>query len=118
MVQYQQQLAAIVAKDPNVESLFLKRRRRWRRLDRQHRPYLYETQTASERPVVCSTASGLNRAIPQCGQLIRELRPKLARVPGIRVSLQNPPVIRVGGTAEPQSVPIYLAKPRRRGTLS
>jgi HAE1 family hydrophobic/amphiphilic exporter-1 len=29
--------------------------------------------------------------------LIRELRPKLARVPGIRVSLQNPPVIRVGG---------------------
>jgi HAE1 family hydrophobic/amphiphilic exporter-1 len=30
-------------------------------------------------------------------ELIRELRPKLASVPGIRVSLQNPPVIRVGG---------------------
>ncbi|HEX6173154.1 MAG TPA: efflux RND transporter permease subunit, partial [Candidatus Binatia bacterium] len=30
-------------------------------------------------------------------ELIRDLRPKLARVPGIRVSLQNPPVIRVGG---------------------
>ncbi len=30
-------------------------------------------------------------------QLIRDLRPKLIRVPGIRVSLQNPPVIRVGG---------------------
>ena len=25
------------------------------------------------------------------------MRPKLTRVPGIRVSLQNPPVIRVGG---------------------
>ncbi|MGE5819095.1 MAG: efflux RND transporter permease subunit, partial [Deltaproteobacteria bacterium] len=30
-------------------------------------------------------------------EVIRELRPKLARVPGIRVSLQNPPIIRVGG---------------------
>jgi HAE1 family hydrophobic/amphiphilic exporter-1 len=30
-------------------------------------------------------------------ELIRDLRPKLVKVPGIRVSLQNPPVIRVGG---------------------
>jgi HAE1 family hydrophobic/amphiphilic exporter-1 len=30
-------------------------------------------------------------------ELIRELRPKLTQVPGIRVSLQNPPIIRVGG---------------------
>jgi HAE1 family hydrophobic/amphiphilic exporter-1 len=30
-------------------------------------------------------------------ELIRDLRPKLIKVPGIRVSLQNPPVIRVGG---------------------
>lgn len=30
-------------------------------------------------------------------QVIEELRPKLAKVPGIRVFMQNPPVIRVGG---------------------
>jgi HAE1 family hydrophobic/amphiphilic exporter-1 len=31
-------------------------------------------------------------------QLIEELRPKLARVPGITVYMQNPPAINVGGT--------------------
>ena len=30
-------------------------------------------------------------------QVIEELRPKLARVPGVRVVLQNPPAIRIGG---------------------
>jgi HAE1 family hydrophobic/amphiphilic exporter-1 len=30
-------------------------------------------------------------------EIIRDLRPKLSRIPGIRVSLQNPPVIRIGG---------------------
>ena len=52
----------------------------------------------SERPVVCSERSWGKSCQPlNADQLIRELRPKLARVPGIRVSLQNPPVIRVGG---------------------
>ncbi|MGH9824595.1 MAG: efflux RND transporter permease subunit, partial [Blastocatellia bacterium] len=31
-------------------------------------------------------------------QLIEELRPKLARIPGIRVYMQNPPPIRIGGS--------------------
>jgi hydrophobic/amphiphilic exporter-1 (mainly G- bacteria), HAE1 family len=30
-------------------------------------------------------------------EVIEELRPKLARVPGVRVVLQNPPAIRIGG---------------------
>jgi HAE1 family hydrophobic/amphiphilic exporter-1 len=30
-------------------------------------------------------------------QIIEELRPKLNRVPGVRVTLQNPPAIRIGG---------------------
>ncbi len=30
-------------------------------------------------------------------QIIQELRPKLAQIPGVNVYLQNPPVIRVGG---------------------
>ena len=32
-------------------------------------------------------------------QIIAELRPKLARIPGGRVYLQNPPVVRIGGFA-------------------
>ena len=31
-------------------------------------------------------------------QIIQELRPKLAQIPGIQVYLQNPPPIRIGGT--------------------
>ena len=30
-------------------------------------------------------------------EVIEELRPKLAQVPGFRVFLQNPPPIRIGG---------------------
>ena len=30
-------------------------------------------------------------------EIIQELRPKLAAVPGIKVYLQNPPVIAIGG---------------------
>src|SRR5205085_8410375 len=30
-------------------------------------------------------------------QVIEELRPKFAQIPGIRVYLQNPPLIRIGG---------------------
>ena len=31
-------------------------------------------------------------------QIIQDLRPKLARIPGIQTFLQNPPLIRIGGT--------------------
>ena len=57
MVQYQQQLAAIVAKDPNVEAYFSSVGVGGVGLDRQHRPYLYETQAALR------AASGLLREL-------------------------------------------------------
>ena len=31
-------------------------------------------------------------------EVIQSLRPKLAAVPGIRIFMQNPPLIRIGGT--------------------
>jgi hydrophobic/amphiphilic exporter-1 (mainly G- bacteria), HAE1 family len=34
---------------------------------------------------------------PSADEIIQKLRPKLAKIPGIRVYLQNPPVIRIGG---------------------
>ena len=84
MVRNQQELAAIVAKDPNVESFFssvgvggVGLTGNTGRIFMKLKPRKQRTLSADE--------------------LIRDLRPKLSRVPGIRVSLQNPPVLRVGG---------------------
>jgi hydrophobic/amphiphilic exporter-1 (mainly G- bacteria), HAE1 family len=84
MVQYQGQLAAIVAKDPNVESFFSSVGVGGVGLTGNTGRIFMKLKSRSERPL-------------SADELIRDLRPKLSQVPGIRVSLQNPPVIRVGG---------------------
>jgi HAE1 family hydrophobic/amphiphilic exporter-1 len=84
MVKYQQQLAAIVAKDPNVEGFFSSVGVGGVGLAGNTGRIFMKLKPRKERPLGAE-------------QLIRDLRPKLAGVPGIRVSLQNPPVIRVGG---------------------
>jgi hydrophobic/amphiphilic exporter-1 (mainly G- bacteria), HAE1 family len=84
MVQYQQELAAIVAEDQNVESFFSSVGVGGSGLTGNTGRIFMKLKPRSDRPL-------------SADELIRELRPKLARVPGIRVSLQNPPVIRVGG---------------------
>src|SRR5918992_1355300 len=84
MVQYQQQLAAIVAEDQNVESFFSSVGVGGSGLTGNTGRIFMKLKPRSERPL-------------SADELIRDLRPKLSRVPGIRVSLQNPPVIRVGG---------------------
>jgi HAE1 family hydrophobic/amphiphilic exporter-1 len=98
MVDYQQQLAAIVAKDPNVESFFSAIGSGGIGLTGNTGRIFMKLKPRSERPTVCSESSWFKSCGPlTADELIRDLRPKLARVPGIRVSLQNPPVIRVGG---------------------
>jgi HAE1 family hydrophobic/amphiphilic exporter-1 len=84
MVKYQQQLATIVAKDKNVESFFSSVGVGGVGLTSNTGRIFMKLKPRAERPL-------------SADELIRDLRPKLARVPGIRVSLQNPPVIRVGG---------------------
>jgi HAE1 family hydrophobic/amphiphilic exporter-1 len=84
MVQYQQQLAAIVAKDKNVESYFSSVGIGGSGLTGNTGRIFMKLKPRDERQL-------------SADELIRDLRPKLARVPGIRVSLQNPPIIRVGG---------------------
>ena len=98
MVQYQQQLAAIVLKDPNVDAFFSSVGVGGVGLTGNTGRIFMKLKPRSERPVVCSASSWIKSCRPlSADELIREMRPKLARVPGIRVSLQNPPVIRVGG---------------------
>jgi HAE1 family hydrophobic/amphiphilic exporter-1 len=84
MVRNQQQLAAIVAKDANVESFFSSIGVGGAALTGNTGRIFIKLKPRSERKL-------------NADQVIRELRPKLVQVPGIRVSLQNPPVIRVGG---------------------
>ena len=51
-------------------------------------------------------------------QIIEELRPKLARVPGVRVVLPNPPAIRIGGMMSRGAVSVRAAGSRHRGAVS
>jgi HAE1 family hydrophobic/amphiphilic exporter-1 len=84
MVQYQQQLAAIVGDDPNVESFF------------SSVGVGGASVTNNSGRIFAKLKPRLERQL-NTDEVIRELRPKLTKVPGIRVSLQNPPVIRIGG---------------------
>ena len=84
MVRNQQQLAAIVAKDANVESYFSSVGVGGAALTGNTGRIFIKLKPRSERKL-------------SADEVIRELRPKLTQIPGIRVSLQNPPVIRVGG---------------------
>ena len=85
MAEHQQALARIVGADPNVEA------------------YMSSIGAGG------STATGnagriYTRLKPRAqrklsaDQVIEELRPKLAQVPGIRAFVQNPPPIRIGGS--------------------
>jgi HAE1 family hydrophobic/amphiphilic exporter-1 len=84
MARLQQQLAAVVAADPNVASF---------------------SSSIGAGPGGSTTNSGriFMRLKPRAERklnadgVIEELRPKLAAVPGIRMFLQNPPPIRIGG---------------------
>jgi HAE1 family hydrophobic/amphiphilic exporter-1 len=84
MMDYQQRLAAIVAEDPNVESFF------------SRVGFGGSSETGNSGRIFVKLKDRSERT-KNTDQIIRELRPKLSVIPGIRVSLQNPPVIRIGG---------------------
>ena len=84
MVEHQRAVAEIIAKDPNVRS------------------FMSSAGAVGSRPT--SNTGSLNIILKPRNErtmgpdeIIQELRPKLAAVPGIRVYMQNPPVIRIGG---------------------
>ena len=84
MIRHQQAAAAVVREDPNVSVIM--------------------SSVGAGGPRATSNSGNLFiRLIPRdqrklsADEIIQELRPKLAQIPGINVFLQNPPVIRVGG---------------------
>lgn len=84
MVERQRAVAAIVAQDPNIRS------------------FMSSVGGGGIRPTSNTGTVFMilkprdeRRLSPD--QIIQQLRPKLAAVPGIKVYMQNPPVIRIGG---------------------
>ncbi len=84
MVEHQRAAAAIVAQDPNIRS------------------FMSSVGSGGIRPtsntgtIFMLLKSRDERELTP-DQIIQELRPKLAAIPGLKVYMQNPPVIRIGG---------------------
>jgi HAE1 family hydrophobic/amphiphilic exporter-1 len=83
MVRHQQAVAAVIAKDPNVQDFMSAAGGGGGGTSNQGRVFI-RLKERSKRKL-------------SADEIIRELQPKLARLPGIRAYLINPPVISVGG---------------------
>ncbi len=78
MVKYQQAAARIANADPNVHGVMSA-------INNSNTGRLIiHLKNRSERPL-------------SADQIVRELRPKLAHIPGLNVYMQNPPSLRIGG---------------------
>ncbi|MFZ5787772.1 MAG: efflux RND transporter permease subunit, partial [Acidobacteriota bacterium] len=83
MVERQRALAEIVRQDPNVESFMSNAGGRGGGSTNQGILFI-RLRPLAERELTAD-------------QVVEALRPKLARVPGVRVYMQNPPAIQIGG---------------------
>ena len=83
MLEHQQQAAAVVQKDPAVAAFFSTAGARGGFLSSNQGILFIRLKPRSERLGV--------------DQVMARLRPKLAKIPGIMVFMQNPPPIRIGG---------------------
>jgi len=85
MKEHQKAVAAVVRSNPNIENLL---------------------SSCGPRGSISNGNQGIvfgklrDRSVRKASvdEIIQELRPKLAQIPGIRVYLQNPPPIRIGGS--------------------
>ncbi|MEW6335674.1 MAG: efflux RND transporter permease subunit [Thermodesulfobacteriota bacterium] len=84
LVKYQLQAADIVGRDPNVESFFCSV------------GVGGMSVTGNSGRIFVKLKPRAVRAL-SAEEFIKEMRPKLSRIAGLRTSLQNPPVIRIGG---------------------
>jgi HAE1 family hydrophobic/amphiphilic exporter-1 len=78
MVKYQQMAARIVNADPNVQGA------------------MSSVNDSNTGRILLHLKDRSERAL-SADQVIAKLRPKLARIPGLSVVMQNPPSIRIGG---------------------
>jgi HAE1 family hydrophobic/amphiphilic exporter-1 len=91
MTKMQRQLAAIAARDPNVEAVVSS-------VGSGGGP-----RTGTNTGNMLLKLKNLGDRALSADEIIQELRPKLQSVPGINAYMQNPPTIRVGGQASKSS---------------
>jgi len=85
MAKHQRQVAEIISKDPNVESFMSSVGAGGPNGTGNTGRVFMRLKPRSERKLTAD-------------EVIQELRPKLAAIPGVNVYLQNPPTIRLGGS--------------------
>ncbi len=101
MKQHQQDLAAIVGQDPNIDSFM-------------------SSVGAGGFSGAGNSGRILIRLKPRsqrrlsADEIIQELRPKLARIPGIQVFLRNPPPISIGGQLTKSQYQFTLQSPETK----
>jgi hydrophobic/amphiphilic exporter-1 (mainly G- bacteria), HAE1 family len=83
LVKNQKQAAEIIRKDPNVQEFMSSAGSRG--------------ATGSNQGIIFMHLKPRNERALSADEVMNELRPKLAGIPGMRVYLQNPPPIRIGG---------------------
>jgi HAE1 family hydrophobic/amphiphilic exporter-1 len=84
MVEHQQQVAAIIRKHPEIETF----------MSSLTAGGIGDTQNMGRLGIMLKPRAQRKHS---ANEIIQELRPKLAAVPGMRVFLQVPPSIRIGG---------------------
>ena len=90
MIKYQQQIAAIVSKDPNIRNTMSS-------------VGAGGARTGTNTGSIFMVLKPLGERQLNADQIIQELRPKLSHIPGINVYMQNPPSIRIGGMSSKSS---------------
>ncbi len=98
MVAYQQALADVVAADPSVDSFMMSIGARGGQATGINTGTLFLRLTDRDQR-------------PSVDEVIQQLRPKLARVPGVNAISQNPPTIRIGGQLTKSQYQLTLQGP-------
>jgi HAE1 family hydrophobic/amphiphilic exporter-1 len=98
MKQHQQEIAAIVAKDPNIANFM------------SSVGAGGPNSTGNQGRLFIALKPRSDRALT-ADEVVRELMPKLGKVPGMRVFLQVPPSIRIGGRLSKSLYQFQLQSP-------
>lgn len=98
MVRHQQQVVAIIRRDPNVEGVNSTVGAGGPNASANAGRIFIRLKPRHDRPLSADA-------------VVQELRPQLARVPGIKVFLQNPPAINIGGQQTKAQYQLTLQSP-------
>jgi HAE1 family hydrophobic/amphiphilic exporter-1 len=97
MVRYQQQAAAIVAQDPNIDGFMSSVGSGGSSSGTNSGRIFASLKPLGQRQHTCMIFGMLCMHPMSADEIVRELRPKLSSIPGINIYMQVPPSIRIGG---------------------